>query len=109
MARSLTLFHAGKVYDYMENIGMDDIGEVVILDPIHNRFVILNSNYLATRVEFGELRQYLNVGEHEAELYLQELITSDDRQARRANALRLPGRSRRRPARLSFSLPPWDT
>ena len=81
VARSLTLFHAGKVYDYME-----DIGEVVILEPIHNRFVILNSNFLAARVDFGELRQYLHVGEHEAELYLQELATSNDRESRRAAA-----------------------
>ena len=79
VARSLTLFHAGKIYDYME-----DIGEVVILEPIHNRFVILNSNYMATRVGFGELQQYLHVGQHEAELYLQELAARDDRQARRA-------------------------
>jgi hypothetical protein len=81
VARSLTLFHAGKVYDWME-----DIGEVVILEPIHNRFVILNSNYLAARVEFGELRQYLRVGQHEAELYLQDLATRDDRESHRAAA-----------------------
>lgn len=81
VARSLTLFHAGKVYDWME-----DIGEVVILEPIHNRFVILNSNYLAARVDFGELRQYLRVGQHEAEVYLQQLATSDDRDSQRAAA-----------------------
>lgn len=81
VARSLTLFHAGKVYDYME-----EIGEVVILEPIHNRFVIMNSNYLAARVEFSELMQYLQVGQHEAELYLQELATSEDRESRRAAA-----------------------
>lgn len=81
VARSLTLFHAGKVYDYME-----EIGEVVILEPIHNRFVILNSNYLAARVDFGELRQYLQVGRHEAELYLQELAAKNDRRSRHAAA-----------------------
>src|SRR5688572_4319236 len=65
IGRSLTLFHAGKVYDYME-----DVGEVVILEPINNRFVILGSNYLASRVDQAELQQFLKVARREAEAYL---------------------------------------
>ena len=45
-ATALTLFHAGRVYDYME-----ELGEVVILEPVHNRFTVLGPNYLAARVE----------------------------------------------------------
>ena len=40
---SLTLFHGGKVYDYLE-----DAGELVVLEPQDNRFTLLNSNYTAT-------------------------------------------------------------
>ncbi|REJ90077.1 MAG: hypothetical protein DWQ34_11665 [Planctomycetota bacterium] len=90
VGRSLTLFHAGKVYDWME-----DFDEVVIFEPIHDRFVIMNGDtYIAARVEFSELHQFLNVARHEAEKYLQELSVSDDRA------------DRRRAAALEFQLQP---
>lgn len=73
LARSLTLFHAGKVYDYME-----DLGEVVIFEPVNNRFVIFNGNYVATRVDHSELQQFLKVAQFESENYLQELTISND-------------------------------
>ena len=80
--RSLTLFHAGKVYDWME-----DVDEVVILEPIHDRFVIMNGeSFTAARVEFSELHQFLNVARNKAESYLQELSVSDDRTDRRRAA-----------------------
>jgi len=68
VGRSLTLFHAGKVYDYME-----DAGELVVLEPQANRFVIVNGNYTGTRVEFDELNQFLKVAHTETESYLTEL------------------------------------
>lgn len=56
-SRSLTLFHAGKAYDWIA-----EIGEVIIFDPGHRRFVVLNtSRKIATQVEFEELRQMLKV------------------------------------------------
>lgn len=82
IGRSLTLFHAGKVYDYME-----DVGEVVILEPINNRFVILGSNYLASRVDQAELQQFLKVARREAEAYLHELQTGNDRRGQRVAVL----------------------
>lgn len=83
VSRSLTLFHAGKVYDYIE-----EVGEVVVLEPVHNRFVIMNGDYLAARVEFAELQQLLQVAEYEAERYLHELSVKTDRRSRnRAAAL----------------------
>lgn len=77
VARSLTLFHAGKVYDYME-----DLGEVVIFEPVNNRFIILNGNYVATRVEHSELQQFLKVAQFESENYLQELSVKEGREDR---------------------------
>lgn len=68
VGRSLTLFHAGKVYDYME-----DAGELVVLEPQAARFVIVNGNYTGTRVEFSELNQFLKVARTETEACLAEL------------------------------------
>jgi hypothetical protein len=82
IARSLTLFHAGKVYDYME-----DLGEVVIFEPVNNRFIILNGNYVATRVEHSELQQFLKVAQFESENYLQELSLKSGREDRATAAL----------------------
>lgn len=68
IARTLTLFHAGKVYDHIE-----EVGEVVIFEPIHNRFRILNGNYVATTVPFDQLQQLLRVARSEAVRYLDDL------------------------------------
>ncbi len=82
IARSLTLFHAGKVYDYME-----DLGEVVVFEPVNNRFIIFNGNYVATRVDHSELQQFLKVAQFESEKYLQELTLTSDRDGRSIAAL----------------------
>ena len=37
LVRSLMLFHAGKVYDYI-----DSANEVTMFEPVHRRFTILN-------------------------------------------------------------------
>ncbi len=73
IARSLTLMHGGKVYDYMQ-----DIGEVVIFEPVHYRFVILNDRLIATSVSFTELRQILNVARSEAETAISALRDHSD-------------------------------
>lgn len=65
---SLTLFHGGRVYDYMP-----DVGEVVIFEPIHNRFIILGRNYSATEVTFAEINQFLDAAQTEAVQYIDEL------------------------------------
>ncbi len=76
VARSLTVFHAGKVYDYMEGIG-----EVVVFEPVHHQLIVMNENRLAARVEFGELQQFLKVGRHEMEKALVDLAQADDRRS----------------------------
>jgi hypothetical protein len=78
LSHSLTLFHAGKVYDYME-----EVGEVVILEPVRHRFVILGANYTATEVSFTQLLQFLEKTEGVAHKYIEELQAS-----KRENSLR---------------------
>ncbi len=67
VARSLTLFHAGKVYDHVE-----EAGELVIFEPLHERFLLIK-DYTASLVTFEELRQMLEVAHHEAEKHVQRL------------------------------------
>lgn len=68
IARSLTLFHAGRVYDHME-----DVGEVVIFEPTAKRFVLIGNNLTATSVQLEEMQHYLGVGVKEAARYAAEL------------------------------------
>jgi hypothetical protein len=77
VSHSLTIFHAGKVYDHVE-----EAREVVVFEPVHDRFIIMNANYLAARVEFSQLEQLLNVAQFEAEKYLQEVSVKTDRRSR---------------------------
>lgn len=79
VGRSLTLFHAGKVYDFME-----DAGELVVLDQRAGSFVILNGNYTATRVEFDELNQFLKVADSETTSYIAELAQQAEGSTRQA-------------------------
>lgn len=79
VARSLTLMHGGKVYDYMQ-----DVGEVVIFEPVHYRFVILNDRLIATSVSFAELRQILNVARSEAESVIADLRDQPGERSQRA-------------------------
>lgn len=68
IAHSLTLFHNGKVYDFME-----DVGEVVIYEPMNNRFVFMDGNYRASELQVEELQQYLKVSQAETRKYLKQL------------------------------------
>ena len=68
LSHTLTLFHGGRVYDYME-----EVGEVVIFEPIHNRFIILGKNYAATEVSFTEINHFLESAQKEAIEYINEL------------------------------------
>jgi len=77
ISHSLTILHAGKVYDHVE-----EAREVVVLEPVHDRFVIMNENLLAARVEFSQLQQLLKVAQFEAERYFQELSAKTDRRSR---------------------------
>ena len=56
LARSLTLFHVGKIYDYVDNAR-----EVTVYEPAHHRFTLLNERRgTITEVDQDEVRQYLD-------------------------------------------------
>ena len=61
ISRSLTLFHAGRVYDYV-----DAAKEVTVFEPSHHRFSLLNERRrTVTEVTQDEIRQYLALVEQE--------------------------------------------
>ncbi|HEY0984659.1 hypothetical protein [Schlesneria sp.] len=63
VVRSLMLFHAGKVYDYIE-----PAGEVTIFELAHRRFTVLNPRrQLSTELTQDEIRQFLGLAEDEAQ------------------------------------------
>lgn len=68
ISHSLTLFHAGRVYNYI-----DQVGEVVIFEPAHHRFIILGNDFTATEVPFSELNHFLETARKEAAQYIGEL------------------------------------
>lgn len=82
ISHSLTLFHAGKVYDYME-----ETGEVVIFEPVHHRFVILNKDYTATEVPFAELNHFLDAARADSLNYLRKIQMQGNPNADRLDAL----------------------
>ena len=62
VARSLTLFHAGKVYDYV-----DSAKEVTVYEPAHQRFWLLSEGRGSkTEVDQAEVRRFLSLAEEEA-------------------------------------------
>jgi len=55
VARPLTLFHAGRVYDYIHKAG-----EVIIFEPMQDRFTILNTKrQLKTIVHVDEIKHLI--------------------------------------------------
>lgn len=75
VARSLTIFHAGKVYDYI-----DSLREVTIFEPVHHRFTVLHDvSCVTAEVTQDEVRRYLALFEKQARERSTEL-------ARRTNA-----------------------
>jgi hypothetical protein len=64
VSRSVSLFHAGKVYDHTGD-------EIVIFEPAHNRFTLLNTEqHLATVVHMDEVKQLLKIAREETEHHL---------------------------------------
>lgn len=77
-SRSLSLFHHGRVYDYIPAAD-----EVTILEPAHNRFTLLNAGRnIATTVEFDEIQRILKVSGDVVRARVTELDGESDRAAR---------------------------
>lgn len=68
VAGSLTLFHAGKIYDYL-----DALREVTIHEPAHRRFTIIHEGHqLSTEISYDEIRRYLTLAEDEAKKLIRD-------------------------------------
>ena len=68
ISRSNTFFHAGRSYDYME-----DVGEVVICDPMKRQVILIHRGETGARLAFEELGQFVSVGRNETEKYAVEI------------------------------------
>lgn len=69
---SLSLFHAGKVYDHVENANES---EVIIFEPAHQRFTIFStSRSLATTVHFDEIKRKLKLAKNVTEEHIQAVL-----------------------------------
>ena len=85
VGRSVSLFHAGKVYDYV-----DGIGEVILFEPAQRRFTIIaGSGRTATVVTFDELNHLLELAETEAEREAARLAERGGKEASAVGALLL--------------------
>lgn len=77
VAQSLTIFHAGRVFDWLKTAG-----EVTILEEAHERFIIFNGRKLiATTVDFKEIERMLASARDETSNHAERLLTRDDRDA----------------------------
>lgn len=78
VARSLTIFHAGRVFDWLKTAG-----EVTIFEPAHQRFVIFNGRKLIrTTIDFKEIDRMLASARDETSNHAERLLSRDDRDAR---------------------------
>ena len=66
IARSLSLFRAGKAYDYLGNVG-----EVIIFEPSRRRFIIMNgTTRMVSTITFDEIERYLQRARSETKKYI---------------------------------------
>ncbi len=76
VSRSLTLFHAGKVYDYIA-----ELREVTIYEAAHRRFTVLNDTAAAyALISQDEVRRFLSLAEGRARELAGDLIRTNDPQ-----------------------------
>ena len=82
--RSLTLIHAGKVYDYLETLN-----EFTIYEPAHRKFTVVSENRgIAAELTQDEIRRYIQLIEEEAGKVVREMDkTGNSPMARAAQAL----------------------
>ena len=80
VSSSFSLFHHGRVYDYV-----DAAGEVVVFEPNAKKFTIINPNRkVFTTVTFDEVRRLLDARGPRTEAYLKELREKNSPEADRA-------------------------
>ncbi len=84
VARAATLFHAGKVYDYL-----DSANEVIVYEPTERRFRVLSpSRGIVATVAFDEIRHLLKIA-HEETQRESDRLAGDPNHAQAAALLQL--------------------
>ncbi len=77
MARSVSLFYAGKVYDWIPVVG-----EVTIFEPAQERFIVIGTRQmLVTFVPFDEIMRRLDQARDETKSYALQLRERSQREA----------------------------
>ncbi|MDG1893297.1 MAG: hypothetical protein P8J37_00150 [Fuerstiella sp.] len=80
LASSFSLFHNGRIYDYVEAAG-----EVVIYDPTGKRFTVINAQRgVSTTILFNELQNMLRERGPKIKEYIRELTAKQAPEAERA-------------------------
>jgi hypothetical protein len=74
VGRNLSLFHGGKVYDYLETLG-----EVTVYEPAREEFTLISrSRMKIARVSFAELQRMVDAAEERAAAHCLQLSASKD-------------------------------
>jgi hypothetical protein len=74
LSKSLTLFHAGRVYDLIPSVG-----EVTVLDEPHKRFIVFSARrMIGTKVQFDEVTRMLDTARKETINWTARLLESRD-------------------------------
>ncbi|HIE98652.1 MAG: hypothetical protein ABGZ53_16890 [Fuerstiella sp.] len=80
LASSFSLFHNGRIYDYVEAAS-----EVVIYDPTGKKFTVINSRRgVSTTILFQELQNILRERAPKTKEYIRELTAKRSPEAKRA-------------------------
>ena len=70
VSRSVSIFHAEKVFDHV-----DGLGEVTIFDPVRKRLIILNeSRMIKAEINYDEIKNLLNVARHQTQEYIHDQL-----------------------------------
>ena len=78
VATSMTLFHAGKVFDWLPAVG-----EVTVFEPAHQRFILFNGKKrVKTTVTFEQIQQLLDAARDETSSYVKRLETRNTPEGR---------------------------
>lgn len=70
IARSMSVFHAGRVYDYV-----DTIGELTVFEPAQKRFLIVNTGgMVATVLTFADIETHI----YRSEVRAKQIVAQGD-------------------------------
>jgi hypothetical protein len=74
LARSTTLFHAGRAFDHLESSD-----EIVVFEPAHERFVLLDPTREAqAEITFAEIENLVHRATHRAKQFVQQAESRRD-------------------------------